>query len=69
MLPIAKALQTYGAVVADNGSAWYISGEPDARWDNDALASLGSIKGSAFEVVDGVSQQVAPGSYQVANPA
>lgn len=69
VLPIAKALQRYGAVVADNGSAWFISGEPDDRWDNDALSTLGSIKGSAFEVVDGVSQQVAPNSYQVANPA
>ncbi len=69
VLPIAKALQTYGGVVADNGSAWYISGEPDDRWNNDALATLGSIKGSAFEIVDGAGQQVAPDSYQVANPA
>lgn len=67
VLPIAKALQSYGAIVADNGSAWYISGEPDDRWDNDALATLSTIKGSAFEVVDESDQQVAPNSYKAAN--
>ena len=60
IVPIAKALQTYGAIVADNGSAWYISGEPDARWDNDALATLANIHGSDFEVVVEAGQQVAP---------
>ena len=68
-LPIAKALQKYGAIVADNGSAWFISGEPDDRWNNDALSTLGSIKGSAFEIVDQAGVQVAPNSYQVTNPS
>ena len=36
--PIIVALQKYGAIVADNGSAWYMSGVPDSRWDNDKLA-------------------------------
>lgn len=69
VLPIAKALQKYGAIVADNGSAWFISGEPDDRWNNDALSTLGSIKGSAFEIVNESGVQVAPGSYEVANPS
>lgn len=69
VLPIATALQKYGAVVADNGSAWFISGEPDDRWNNDALSTLGSIKGSAFEIVDESGVQAAPGSYQVTNPS
>jgi hypothetical protein len=67
VVPIAKALQTYGAIVADNGSAWYISGEPDARWNNDALATLANIHGSDFEVVVEAGQQVAPNSYQARN--
>ncbi len=66
---VAKALQKYGAIVADNGSAWFISGEPDDRWNNDALSSLGSIKGSAFEIVDESGVQVAPGSYEISNPS
>ncbi|MES2103451.1 MAG: hypothetical protein V4634_05485 [Pseudomonadota bacterium] len=49
---ILQALKTYGMIVADNGSNWYISGAPDARWNNDKLVSeLASVKGSNFEVV------------------
>jgi len=49
---ILQALKTYGMMVADNGSNWYISGAPDSRWDNDSLVSqLAQVPGSAFEVV------------------
>ena len=49
---LLQSMKTYGMFVADNGSNWYISGAPDARWNNDALGSeLGSVKGSNFEVV------------------
>ena len=34
---ILRAMKTYGMIVADNGSAWYMSGVPDPRWDNDLL--------------------------------
>jgi hypothetical protein len=36
---------------ADNGSSWFVSGVPDSRWDNDALHTLGLVKGSDFEVI------------------
>jgi hypothetical protein len=62
--PIIVALQHYGAIVADNGSAWYLSGAPDARWNNDLLATLGRIKGSDFEAVDTRSLIVSPNSGQ-----
>jgi hypothetical protein len=62
--PIIVALQTYGAVIADNGSAFYMSGVPDERWNNDDLATLGGIKGSSFDVIDASSEQVAANSYQ-----
>lgn len=58
--PIIVALQTYGAIVADNGAPWFISGVPDGRWDNDALHSLGAIKGSDFQAVDASSMMVDP---------
>ena len=48
---ILRALKKYGMMVADNGSNWYISGAPDPRWSDDNLHTLGSIKGSSFEVV------------------
>jgi hypothetical protein len=48
---ILKALQQYGAIMADNGSNMFISGAPDDRWDNDDLHNLGQITASDFEVV------------------
>ena len=48
---VLTALKRYGMILADNGSAWYISGAPDDRWDNNQLASLSGIKGSDLEVV------------------
>jgi hypothetical protein len=49
---ILQALKTYGMMVADNGSNWYITGAPDPRWDNGRLVSeLGSVKGANFEVL------------------
>lgn len=49
---LLTAMKTYGLIVADNGSNWYISGAPDERWNNDKLLSeLGQVKGSNFEVV------------------
>jgi hypothetical protein len=49
---ILQAMKTYGVIVADNGSPWFISGVPDERWNNDVLARLGAIRGSDFEAVD-----------------
>jgi hypothetical protein len=49
---VLEALKRYGMVVADNGSNWYISGAPDAHWNNDDLHTLGRVKGSDFEVID-----------------
>jgi hypothetical protein len=61
---ILRALQKYGMMLADNGSAWYISGAPDARWDNDDLHNLGLIKGSDFEAVDVSGLMIDPNSGQ-----
>ncbi len=49
---ILRALQQYGMLLADNGSPWYVTGAPDAHWNDDELHGLGGIKGSDFEVVD-----------------
>jgi hypothetical protein len=49
---VLRALKRYGAIVADNGSAWYVSGAPSKGWNNDDLHSLGRVRGSDFEVVD-----------------
>ena len=49
---ILRALKRYGMILADNGSAYYVSGAPDPRWDDDELHDLHGITGSMFEVVD-----------------
>ena len=63
---IAQALKTYGAIVADNGSAWYISGTQDSRWDNDQLDALKQFTGADFEAVDTSSLEMSSNSGQVA---
>jgi hypothetical protein len=49
---VLRALTEYGMVVADNGSSWFVSGEPHPGWSNDDLHTLHRVPGSAFEVVD-----------------
>jgi hypothetical protein len=48
---ILTALKKYGMIMADNGSAMYLSGAPDDRWDNNDLHNLSQVPASAFEVV------------------
>jgi hypothetical protein len=61
---ILKALKKYGMTIADNGSAWYISGAPDSRWDNSDLHNLGRVTGANFEVVDVSPLMLDPNSGQ-----
>ena len=56
---ILRALKTYGMLLADNGSPWFISGTPDDRWKNDVLSELKRVKGSDFEAVNGLELFVA----------
>jgi hypothetical protein len=48
---ILTAMKKYGIILADIGSNFYISGAPDARWNNDDLRNLRAIRPSDFEVV------------------
>ncbi|MFN8443143.1 MAG: hypothetical protein U0175_20380 [Caldilineaceae bacterium] len=65
MRVILQAMKTYGIILADNGSSWYISGAPDERWDNDMLHEIDVLKGSDFEAVDVSSLMVNVDSGQV----
>ncbi len=62
---ILRALKTYGIILADNGSDWFISGVPDARWDNDQLHRLDVLTGDDFEAVDTAGLMVDPDSGAV----
>jgi hypothetical protein len=48
---ILTAMKKYGMILADNGSAIFISGAPDNRWNNTNLNLLKQITASNFEVV------------------
>lgn len=48
---ILACLKKYGMIVADNGGDWFLSGAPDARWNNEELGALKRIHGSDFEVI------------------
>ncbi|HEY7068256.1 MAG TPA: hypothetical protein VII06_42800 [Chloroflexota bacterium] len=48
---ILTALKRYGMMVADNGSAWFISGSTDTRWNDSDLNHLKTVPGNQFEVV------------------
>jgi hypothetical protein len=62
---ILRALKKYGMILAENGSAWYLSGAPDPLWDNDVLVSeLSQVNGSDFEAVDESALMVNPDSGQ-----
>jgi hypothetical protein len=48
---ILTAMKKYGLILADNGSAMYVTGAPDSRWNDSDLHALTSITASDFEVV------------------
>jgi hypothetical protein len=52
---VAQAMKTYGMILADNGSSWYVTGSPSPKWSNDQLHALGRLTGADFEVVDTTS--------------
>ncbi len=62
-------LKRYGMFLADNGSAWFLSGVPDERWNNDDLRQLQVyVHGSDFEAVDESGLMVNPDSGEARTP-
>src|SRR5262245_56104106 len=59
---ILRAMKKYGIILADNGSAWFISGKPDPRWNNTNLQTFSQLLGSNFEAVDATVLQINPNS-------
>jgi hypothetical protein len=63
---ILTALKTYGAILADNGTSWYLTGAPNTNWNDSDLHNISNIVGSNMEAVDTSSLQVDPNSAAVA---
>jgi len=59
---ILRAMKRYGIMLADNGSSWFISGQPDGRWNDSNLHTLGQVLGSNFEAVDATVLELDPNS-------
>ena len=59
---ILRAMKKYGIILADNGSAWYISGKPDSRWNDTNLRSFSRLLGENFEAVDATVLRIDPNS-------
>jgi len=49
---ILRAMQTYGLILADNGSPWFFQGDADPGWPPSLIAELKKIPANAFEAVD-----------------
>ncbi len=66
---IFQAMKTYGMILADNGSDWFISGEQNAAWnDNELVGAFSQLHGSDFEAVDVSSLIIDPNSGQARQP-
>lgn len=51
-LAVARAMQHYGMILADNGSDFYFQGEQDTRFSEDDVEPLKAIPASAFEALE-----------------
>ena len=51
MKVILTALKTYGMFLADNGSAWYLTGSPSPSWNDNDINTLKQVHGSDFEAI------------------
>jgi hypothetical protein len=48
---VARAMQRYGLLLADNGSNFYFQGEDNPGWTEDDVEPLKTIPASAFEAI------------------
>lgn len=49
---VIQAMQTYGLILADNGSNWFFGGTADNRWTYTMVDQLKQIPARAFQAVD-----------------
>jgi hypothetical protein len=49
---ILTAMKKYGMYIADNGSDWYVQGDPSASWMDSTFSEVQSVSGDNFEAVD-----------------
>ncbi|MFL6240341.1 MAG: hypothetical protein ACJ735_12705 [Actinomycetes bacterium] len=62
---VLRAMQTYGVIVADNGSDWYFQGDASTHWPDGLISELKTIPASQFDFVDESSLQASPNSSAI----
>jgi hypothetical protein len=65
---VLTTMQTYGMILADNGSNWFFQGVADSRWTDAEVDQLKQIPASAFVAVDESCLMVDPNSGQAVQP-
>jgi hypothetical protein len=65
---VLRAMQTYGLVLADNGSPWYFQGDATNKWPDSVISDLKQIPARAFVAVDTSALMVDPDSGRAAQP-
>jgi hypothetical protein len=65
---VITTMQTYGLILADNGSNWYFQGTADTRWTNKEVDQLKQIPASDFVAVDESCLQVKANSGEAYQP-
>jgi hypothetical protein len=62
---VLHAMQTYGVIVADNGSDWYFQGDASTHWPDSLISELKNIPASQFDFVNESSLQASPNSARI----
>jgi hypothetical protein len=65
---VITTMQTYGLILADNGSNWYFQGTADTRWTNKEVDQLKQIPASDFVAVDESCLMMKPNSGEAYQP-
>lgn len=65
---VITTMQTYGLVLADNGSNWFFQGTADTRWTDTDVDQLKQIPASDFVAVDESCLMVTADSGQAYQP-
>jgi hypothetical protein len=65
---VITTMQTYGLILADNGSNWFFQGVADSRWTATEVDQLKQIPASEFVAVDESCLMVDPNSGQALQP-
>ena len=65
---VIATMQTYGLILADNGSNWFFQGTADTRWTSAEVDQLKQIPASAFVAVDESCLMVSADSGQAYQP-